>query len=186
MTRDQFLNELWSHLAPVPEGTRKEWMFDYEEHFRMAAEHGKSEEESAGELGDPRLIAKEMMLGYRVSEAQSSGGSLPSVSRAVFAAVGLGFFNLVFVLGPYIALLGVLFSLWAVSASFVLAAFPVLYEGFIGDAFSFPLAGFIAMIAIGLGLLLGAGCYRLTRGFLRLTLKYLQANTKMLKGRGAK
>ncbi|OXM14880.1 HAAS signaling domain-containing protein [Paenibacillus herberti] len=183
MTKERYLKELWTHLSPVPERIRRDWMFDYEEHFRLAAEHGQSEEEAAAELGDPRFIAKEMLLGHRVAEAQSSGGSLRSVSRAVFAAVGLGFFNLVFVLGPYIALMGLLFALWAVSVALVLAAFPILYEGYFGDAFEFQFAIFAAMITVGLGLLLGATAYKLTRGFLRLTLKYLQANTRMLKGR---
>ncbi|ASS68042.1 MULTISPECIES: DUF1700 domain-containing protein [unclassified Paenibacillus] len=183
MNREQYLQQLWNLLSPVPERTRKEWMYDYEEHFRMAAEHGRLEEEAASELGDPRLVAKELLLGYRVAEAESKGGSLPSVSRAVFAAVGIGFFNLVFVLGPYFGLLGVLFAFWAVSASLVVSVVPVLYEGWFGDALTGPQAISAAMVLLSLGLLSGAGTYKLTRSFMSLTLKYLQLNTRIMKGR---
>ncbi|WP_339279257.1 DUF1700 domain-containing protein [Paenibacillus sp. FSL W8-1187] len=181
MTREHYLNELWQQLAPVPEAKRREWMYDYEEHFRIAAEQGQPEEQTAGELGDPRAVARELLLGYRVEAASQGGGGVRLVSRAVFAAVGLGFFNLVFVLGPYLALLGLLLALWAVAGSFVIAAFAVLLEGWTGDAIAMPLAVFGAMIAGGLGLLLGAAAYKLTGGIMRLTLKYLLANTKMMK-----
>ncbi|QJC50537.1 DUF1700 domain-containing protein [Paenibacillus albicereus] len=186
MTRDQYLNELWHQLSSVPEAKRREWMYDYEEHFRFAAEQGQPEAATAAELGDPRAIAKELLLGYRVQEASQGGGGVRLVSRAVFAAVGLGFFNLVFVLGPYLALLGMLLALWAVAGSFVLAAFPILYEGLFGDALPLTLGVYGAMVAAGLGLLLGAAAYKLTGGIMRMTLKYLLANTRMMKRSVAK
>ena len=46
--------------------------------------------------------------------------------RAVWAVIGLGFFNLVIVLGPFIALIGIVFSGWALSLGFILSPIGVL------------------------------------------------------------
>ncbi|BBH22776.1 hypothetical protein Back11_41210 [Paenibacillus baekrokdamisoli] len=181
MIRDQYLHHLWELLKPVPEKLRREWMFDYEEHFRLAAEHGRSEAEAASELGDPRLIAKELLLGYRVEQADDKKGSITLVSRAVLAAVSLGFFNLVFVLGPFIALLGVLLALWGVSLALGLAALAAVYEGISGDAFTIAQGGFVACLLLALGMLLGAGTHVLTRSVAKMTLQYLKFNSRVIR-----
>ncbi|WP_219835175.1 HAAS domain-containing protein [Paenibacillus sp. R14(2021)] len=183
MIRESYLRQLWELLAPVPEKLRREWTYDYEEHFRASAELGRSEEEAASELGDPRLIAKELLLNYRVEQANHKSGSITLVSRAVFAAVSLGFFNLIFVLGPFIAILGVLLSLWAVAAAVALSSLMAMYEGSFGGAITGLQATFISMALIGLGMLLGAGANWLTRAFAKLTLQYLKFNSKVIRVR---
>ncbi|QHW31607.1 DUF1700 domain-containing protein [Paenibacillus rhizovicinus] len=183
MIREQYLGHLWELLAPVPEKQRREWMYDYEEHFRVSAELGRSEEEAASELGDPRLIAKELLLNYRVEQADKKKGSITLVSRAVFAAVSLGFFNLVFVLGPFCAVLGVLVALWATSLAVAVSSLMVMYEGLFGEAVTSVQASFIALALIGLGMLLGAGTHWLTRAFAKLTLQYLKFNSKVIRVR---
>lgn len=181
MIREQYLQHLWDLLAPVPEPLRREWMFDYEEHFRQAAEHGRSEEEAAHELGDPRLIAKEMLLGYRVEQAESRNGGITHVSRAVLAAVSLGFFNLIFVLGPYIALLGVLLALWVSSIAIGIASLYAIYEGTIGGTFTLIQSVFIAISLLAVGMLLGAFTKWLTGAVSKGTLQYLKFNSRMIR-----
>ncbi|SEO40328.1 HAAS domain-containing protein [Paenibacillus sp. OV219] len=181
MIRNQYLQQLWELLAPVPERIRREWMYDYEEHFRMAAEHGKSEVEAAHELGDPRLIAKELLLTYRVDQAETKSGSITLVSRAVLAAVSLGFFNLIFVLGPYVALLGVLVALWATAIGVGLSSLMALYEGVYGGGVTMTQGIFIAMVLLGLGMLIGAGTQWLTKAFLKMTLAYLKFNSRVIR-----
>src|SRR5690606_10412791 len=109
MNRELYMRELDRLLAVVPEHIRAEWLYDYDMHFRMSAERGIPEEQTAMELGDPRLIARELLLGYRVREAESRQ-NVVSVTRAVLATLGLGFFNLIFVLGPFFAVLGILIA----------------------------------------------------------------------------
>lgn len=184
MIREQYLGHLWELLAPVPEKLRREWMYDYEEHFRVSAELGRSEEEAAGELGDPRLIAKELLLNYRVDQADNKSGSITLVSRAVFAAVSLGFFNLIFVLGPFCAVLGVLAALWVTAIAVGASSLMVMYEGLFGEAVTAVQAGFIALGLIGLGMLLGAGTHWLTRAFAKLTLQYLKFNSRVMRVKG--
>lgn len=181
MIRNQYLQQLWELLSPVPERIRREWMYDYEEHFRMAAEHGRSEAEAAHELGDPRLIAKELLLTYRVDQAETKSGSVTLVSRAVLAAVSLGFFNLIFVLGPYVALLGVLVALWASAFAVGVSSLAAIYEGMFGGGVTMTQGIFIAMVLLGAGMLLGAGTHWLTKAFMKLTLAYLKFNSRMIR-----
>lgn len=181
MIRERYLQHLWELLAPIPEHLRRDLMFDYEEHFRQAAEHGQTEEEAAHELGDPRLIAKEMLLGYRVEQAESRNGGITHVSRAVFAAVSLGFFNLIFVLGPFIALLGVLLALWVSSIAVGISSLAAIYEGVFGEAWSPTQGIFVAITLLALGMLLGALSHWLTRKVSRVTLQYLKFNSRVIR-----
>ncbi|MFD0711943.1 HAAS signaling domain-containing protein [Paenibacillus sp. GCM10027626] len=182
MTKEQYLGQLWDLLAPVPEQQRRDMMLDYEEHFRMTAEHGGTAEEAAAELGDPRVIAKELLLDYRVVEAEKSGGVV-SISRAVMATVGMGFFNLIFVLGPYVGLLGVLIGLWGATLALALAPLAVMFEGVFGENLTLMQASFLSIGILGFAILFGAGTYKLTQGVFKLTLRYLRFNTRVMKGR---
>ncbi|MBW7476035.1 DUF1700 domain-containing protein [Paenibacillus oenotherae] len=180
MIRQQFLQELWELLAPVPEPIRRDWMYDYEEHFRIAVENGQSEEAAAVELGDPRQIAKELLLGYRVEQAADKNGSITHVSRAVLAAVSLGFFNLIFVLGPYIALLAVLISFYAVAGALCLSSLAAIYESVWGTELTYLQGSSLAAVLMGLGILTGVGTHRLARAVARMTLNYLRFNSRMI------
>lgn len=182
MTQEQFLKQLREWIHPVPEPLRSEWISDYEEHFRQAVENGQAEEQVAAELGHPRQLAKEMLLVYRVKEAEGSNGRLAPVSRAVFATVGMGFFNLIFVMAPYLLLLAFLLLCWASVATSGLAAFSAIYIGFSGYAFTAVQGVFLAVFLAGICMLLGALSSWLTQSVSRMTLKYLKFNARVMKG----
>ncbi|GFZ30305.1 hypothetical protein CSC2_08310 [Clostridium zeae] len=57
MRKDEFMREMEVNLDKVSESERKEILYDYEEHFRIAKENGKADEEICMELGDPKEIA---------------------------------------------------------------------------------------------------------------------------------
>lgn len=181
MNREMYMRELNRLLAAVPEHVRAEWLYDYDMHFRMSAERGIPEEQTAMELGDPRYIAGELLLGYRVREAETRQ-NVVSVTRAVTATLGLGFFNLIFVLGPFFALLAVLIAFWAAAASLFAGALLAVYEGFRGDFFNLRQGFSVALALSGLGIIAGAAAMSVTRGFFRLTLNYLKFNTRLAKG----
>ncbi len=181
MTRAQFMNELKRLLMKIPEPQRKEWLYDYEQHFIQASLNGQSEAEAAAELGEPRMIAAELMLGYRVAKAES-GRQFSGLSRAVFATISLGMFNLIFVIGPYVAVAGVLFALWAVAAAIGLSAIAAIVESLWSGSFTIPQALSIALVLGSLSFLLGAALKSLTRLFFTATLKYLKWNTRLVKG----
>jgi uncharacterized membrane protein len=100
--------------------------------------------------------------------------------RAVWAVIGLGFFNLVIVLGPFIALIGVVIAGWASAIAFILAPFGVLFNLAIGTFQLFDL--FFALGLCGIGIFIAMGMFvatsALTKGFIR----YLKFNASLVKG----
>lgn len=193
MTKVEFLNELDRALSGVAYQDKQEIMADYEEHFRAGTEAGKTEEEISSALGNPRSIARAYRADYLVQKADNSA-SVGGILRAIFAVISLGFFNLVFVLGPFIALVSVVVALWAVGAgitiggafgalgSLVGLAFPGIAHG-IGPVGVVGIA-FLCVAVAALGVLLCIGMYYVTLGLYRLTVKYLKMNIRIISGRG--
>lgn len=183
MTKDKFMKRLEELLQGIPDKERKEILYDYEEHFLIGMENGKSEEEIAESLGTPKTIAKELKASYHITKAQSNV-TASNVGRAVIATISLGFFNLVFVLGPFVAIVGVLIALWAVAFSLTVAPIALLFNFSNLVVFdNYIQQVFIAMTLIGLGVLLGIGMIYVTRWFMKGTLNYLQFNTKIIRGK---
>ncbi len=54
-----FLKQLGSHLKNLPSGEADEILADYRNHFEEAVARGRSEEETAAALGDPKWLAQE-------------------------------------------------------------------------------------------------------------------------------
>ena len=137
-------------------------------------------------------MAKQLVAEHKVSSAEKST-NLPNVFRAVIATVSLGFFNIIFVLGPFIALFSVLISLFAAAFSVVVAGLvssisafvvPFLYFGN-GITPVMLLGIFFGGIAVmALGIMMGIGVYMLSNLFFRMTLSYLRFNMKIIQGRG--
>ncbi|MDZ5474031.1 DUF1700 domain-containing protein [Bacillus sp. 31A1R] len=65
---NEFLKRLETLLSKVPESDRREMLYDYEEHFQIGLANGKSVEELTAELGDPYVIARDLLADYRVGK----------------------------------------------------------------------------------------------------------------------
>lgn len=185
MTKQQFMQELERLLERVPATERREMLYDYEEHIRSAMENGSTEEEAVASLGNPRTIAKELLATSYVQHAETST-SVGSVLRAVLAVIGLGFFNIVVVLGPFLAIAGVLIALYAVSASFIIAPIAAAIGLTFGTAylgvFSPLVAVFMLILMEGIGLLIAVATIAVTKVFGDLTVRYLKLNLRVIKG----
>src|SRR5690625_5170729 len=107
MTKNNFLSQLTNLLKKLPEKERVEILQDYVDHFAFGLEEGKTEEEIVKSLGSPSQIAKEIRANYHIDQVNTST-SIGNILRATWAVIGLGFFNLVIVLGPAIALVSVI------------------------------------------------------------------------------
>lgn len=70
-----YLRELNGLLRSIPESDRKELLQDYEEHFRLAEAEGKTAEEIGRALGDPRVLADDILADYK---ARSNSGEVDS------------------------------------------------------------------------------------------------------------
>ncbi len=65
MNKREFLDLLRYYLRSYPAHIVNDMVSDYEEHFRIGAENGKTETEIAAELGSPRDIAEEFFTHER-------------------------------------------------------------------------------------------------------------------------
>jgi len=59
MQKDEYLKKLGLALSGISETERQDILADYAEHFEMGALDGRTEEEIAESLGDPKTIGKE-------------------------------------------------------------------------------------------------------------------------------
>ncbi len=116
---------------------------------------------------------------------------------AILAAIGLGLFNLIVVLGIYLALLGALFGFFAASAAVILSGivlmglpFLAAESMFFSTIYNFDnVIGKIACFFSGLGLF-SLGLFLLILSALlakllgHLTLSYIKANVSLVKKAG--
>lgn len=183
MTRREFMDELGALLGGLPDKERLDILADYTEHFLMGVKQGKSEHEIAESLGNPRLLAKELLAGYRIDQAESNA-SVGNMTRAVIATISLGFFNVVFVLGPFMGLIGILMACYAILLSLLVAPFGIyLQYGVPAPSHERLLLLFGSLTSLGLGGMLGVGLLRLTKWLYRQFLRYLQFNVQLIRGK---
>lgn len=185
MNKNEYLGSLKMLLAGLPEEEVKDILYDYEEHFRIGTEEGKTEEEIALELGDVRDTARMYKSDIPIQASLSSTPPSDNVPRAILLTIALGFFNLIFILGPFLGFAGVLIGFWGAAAgiaiggivSFILILLAPVFPGFINMAgLSYPLAFSLSIGLTCLGLLFVIGNVYLTRWFFNLTIRYLRWN----------
>ncbi|WLD92761.1 HAAS domain-containing protein [Alkalihalobacillus sp. AL-G] len=181
MTRSEFLNELERLLHELPESERKEILFDYNEHFEIGKEEGKSQHEVSESLGNPRTIAKELKADFRINQAKENQ-SVSNISKAVIATLSLGFFNLVFVLGPFFGLVGIMIGLYATTLALIVTPIFILIKALLAENDQFMESLFLIMATGGLGVLLSVGMIYLTKFVYIGVVKYLQFNVKIVRG----
>lgn len=162
---------------------------DYSEHFRVGKESGRTDEELYKALGSPEDIARELKALHLVKKAENVR-SCNNILHAVLATLGLGLFNLVFVLIPFIILVLLLFVIFVVGIAFtvcgpVAGIFALLQMAGL-PAFAIwlsPAAGFFFSIGITTsGLLLVIGDYFLARFFYHIGIRYLKWNIGVITG----
>ncbi|MFJ7746318.1 DUF1700 domain-containing protein [Peribacillus sp. NPDC097295] len=179
MNKEQFLKQLEASLKRLSLEERQDILQDYEEYFAIGIDKGKSEQEISASLGNPRQIAKELLASYHLQQVEQTT-SAGNIIRAVWAVIGLGFFNLVIVLGPLIALLGLVFSGWVMSVAFILAPFGILINLFIGEFRLFDLFASIGLC--GIGIFIAMGMYVATKALFKGFVRYMKFNVSLVKG----
>jgi len=190
MNKKEFLGRLSELIKDISKEEKKDILFDYEEHFRIGLEKGRKEEEIAASLGDPKIIAKQSRASCILKKAETTT-SVNNIMRAIFAAVGLGFFNLVIILGPAVGLIGILVALFASAFAITVSGVAVLIGTLVGPVFAWnvyiPFAAVVSIpLGIGLialGLLSLIGTFYLTKFFYKLSISYLKMNLQIITNR---
>ena len=190
MNKKQFLDQLTVSLRGIPKEDRLDIISDFEEHFRFGLEKGRTEDELSDSLGNPKALANQLKAGVLVNHAEKTT-SATNITRAVFATLGLGFFNLIFILGPFAGIAAVLFSLFAVAVAIAAAGITLLVATIFGPLFP-EVVGIIANPAVGIfgsigltcfGILFFIGDIFLGKVLYRLFIRYIKFNIRVIKGR---
>lgn len=181
MTKDQFMNKLKQHLKKIPKQDLDDILWDYEEYFQNAQNDGKLEHEIVQSLGSPKQLAKELLATYYINEVQKYD-SVGNIFRAVWAGVGLGFLNLIFILGPFIAMVATVAAFWITAFVFVLTPFLVILKAAISIESFIWFEFFLALSLAGIGILLLIGLYYISGMLKKWTIQYLKINVAIVKG----
>lgn len=191
MNKVEFFQKFERSLRGLPKEEKQNIIADFEEHFRNSAAEGRSEAETAETLGNPLSIGRLAKTELLVLEAEKNK-TAKNVFRAVLAAAGLGLFNIIVVIGPFFGIVGVLIGLWAAALSLTLSgigtvaamAFTPLFRYFIG----YPVTSILFALFAGIGLtafggLFGIGMVYVTKWFAKITLGYVKATVRIIKGK---
>ncbi len=187
MTKHEFIESLKVKIGDLPLETQSDIIADYEEHFAAGLEDGKTEDEIAQKLGDPDTIAREFKNYSLIRKAEETKSPF-NLSRAVLAVIGLSFFNLVFVVGPYFGILGTLIGLIITSVTLIgsgIAGVVMViispYTPSIDLGINPYAAAFMFLAVSSFGVFLSAVTYFLCKWFYILTIKYLKLNLNIIK-----
>nr|WP_321350893.1 DUF1700 domain-containing protein [uncultured Methanoregula sp.] len=189
-TEKEYLDTLRKRLDRVlPQEELDDLLSDYAEHFRIGKMNGRTEEELCRSLGSPDDTAREIRALHLVKTAENTR-SCRNIFHAVIATLGLGLFNLVFVLIPFIilvVLLAIIFIVGIACSVFGPAAFVFAILQLLGIAsfaiWQLPAAGVFFSVGItSFGLLLVVAGFYLARFFYHLGIRYLKWNIRIIKG----
>lgn len=162
---------------------------DYAEHFSIGRANGRTDEELWKSLGSPEDVAREIRVMHLVKKAEDNR-SCWNIFHAAIATLGLGFFNLVFVLAPFMLLVVMLLTIFLIGVCFTIAGPVALVlsvlqlAGLPGFALwiSAPAGIFISIGLTTTGLLMVIGDYYLARFFYRAGIRYLKWNISIITG----
>jgi len=186
MTKNEFLEILRTNLKGLPEDEIKDILYDYNEHFLIGISKGRTEEEIATSLGNPKQLAKEIKANYHIIKVES-GYSLRNLFQAVFASVGLGFFNLVFVVGPFLGIIGALIGLFVAGIVIIVSGgvffFLTLTNSTLIAIPNITAGIFLSLALISFGILWTIGTIYLCKLFYQITIMYLRFNLNIITNR---
>jgi uncharacterized membrane protein len=151
MTREAFMARLREGLRGLPPQAVADIVADYDQHFTDGEAAGRSEAEVAAALGDPDRLAREVraestMTRWREERSPSAAGA------AVFAVLGLGAIDILFLLPMLMGVAAALFGL-------AIAAVACFFAGavvFAAGPFTDPPGGPITAVLAGIGVMAGS------------------------------
>lgn len=191
MNKKEYLFQLKRYLQSFPADEVKDILSDYEEHFNIGVSKGKTEEEISKELGRPSDIAKTYKTTYRKDstriEMNNNYPNSNDSTRKLLIGILLILFNLIIVLGPFIAVVGLLLGLYVIGLGFIFGGFIAFIGSPIVILTPIPAPHILTSISIGVGLIalgilaLILAVY-LSKLFIQLTIKYGRWNLKIING----
>lgn len=195
MNKREYLYQLERYLQEFPRDEVKDILSDYEEHFHVGISKGKTEEEISKELGNPKDIAKTYKASYRDDTSRIENYDAPpntnDNTRRLLMGILLIFLNLIIVLGPFLAIAGLLLAGYIIGISFIIAGFFVFTGSSVVLLTPIPAPHILTSLSFGLGFIalgilgLILAVY-LSKLFIQLTVKYGRWNLELINGQGVK
>ncbi len=190
MNKTQFIEQLRKALSGIPQVEIDDIIRDQEEIIRDALAAGRTEESIITSLGNPTELARNLKAEFKIEKAQDEiklGAKVKAMFGAVGAVLVLAPFNLIFVLGPMMAMFGILLGGWATAVAITVVCFTVALAfffftivmptgalGWVGIGF-----GFLGVMFLGLA---GLGVmYMVSMMVAQLILRYLKWNLNFVK-----
>lgn len=141
MNKRVFLAQLKLELRGLPIRQIEDVLSDYDHYFHEATEGGMTEEEAIETIGDPKTVAEEIRKNIRTND-----------STNIIVGIGLLLFNFIFVLGPFLGLVGLFFGLLVMSGAFIISPILAIVSVLFGISLIFNF--FVSLVLAGIGLLL--------------------------------
>jgi uncharacterized membrane protein len=148
MTRQEFLTKLRAGLAGMPASAISEIVSDYETHFADGQAAGRSEQEVASALGDPTRLARELRAEQGLKAWQETRTPSTAVT-AVFAVLGLGALDFLFLFPILIGVASTILALYITDIVLVIVGGAML----VGGPFYDGPGGVAALMLAGLGVI---------------------------------
>jgi uncharacterized membrane protein len=192
MKRHEFISQLKTELAGLPSNEIDDIIRDQNEMLDDAMASGRSEEDVVQSFGSPKELANSLKAEIKIDHAAGQkhlGNQVKGAVGAVGALLVLAPFNLIFVLGPFCALAGILFGGWAASLAIGLVALALLVVFFTKLIFVSATASvyfailFAFLALLGIGYLLLMAMYSVTRFILNIVISYLRWNLNFITSR---
>ncbi|MFD1360099.1 HAAS signaling domain-containing protein [Lentibacillus salinarum] len=181
MNKEQFLKSLENGLKKLSPEERDDIIHDFKEHFSIGLADGKTEEQISDSLGSPKQIAKELVATSQIEKVEDTA-TTGNIFRAVWAVIGLGFFNFVIVLGPFVALLALIVAGWISGGAFIVSPLMVLLNAIIYPAVFKWFDLFFSLMLCGIGLFIAIGMLFATKVLIKQFVRYLKYNVSLVKG----
>ncbi|WP_077622581.1 HAAS signaling domain-containing protein [Sediminibacillus massiliensis] len=181
MDKQQYLVKLEQSLKKMPGTERSDMLYDFEEHFSLGREEGKTDMQIAEELGDPHKIGKELLADYRIGQAKKDQ-SLSNIARVLLSLIGLSLFNGLLVAVPFLTFLVVLAAVGISSIALAVSPFIFLFNLWFGEIYYIWPTFFLSICLSAIGILIGIGLIIAVKKGVPYFTRYIQFNISVVKG----
>jgi uncharacterized membrane protein len=154
MSRTAFIGALRDGLRGMTPAAVNEIVADYEDHFTEGAAAGRSEADIAAALGDPTRLARELRAEAGLKRWETERNPSAAAS-AVFAVLGLGAIDIIFLLPILMTVVSVIFAVLLVVIALFVAGVALSVAGMFGATPGFDGTPLQALLA-GVGLMAGS------------------------------
>lgn len=189
MNKQEYIHQLKKELQGLMQSDIDDIIRDQEEYFREAASSGRDEASVIHSLGPPAALAKELKAEYQIKVAANESkipAKIKGIFKAILALCVLAPFNLIFILGPFLAVCGFLFAFWVVDAVFGVLSLAGIVASLAVALMISPLVGitglFGGLTVFGFSLLFFCAMYYATSGFMKVMVSFLKWNINFVTG----